>query len=295
MDYLKKIGVIGCGLMGQGIVKNLLKNKYQVWVFDINEEAMLKLERKGATPTKTATQLAKEIDCLILSLPSPILIEQLLMNKEDGLLNILPAGTIILDMSTNDVEITQRLYKEADAKQISFFDCPLSGGPAGAEAGTLTIIVGGNESDYHNILPVLQAVGENIQYVGPCGAGQTIKLCHNLVVAGVITLLSEALLTGEKAGIQKKTMAEIFQKGSAQTKVMDVFGSNIINNSFEKINFSLENMMKDIHLYRNLAENIQVPTVVSNNIHQIFKITSNKEKDSIDSTAVYKLLKTLGR
>lgn len=293
MDYLKKIGVIGCGLMGQGIVKNLLKNKYQVWVFDINEEAMLKLERKGATPTKTATQLAKEIDCLILSLPSPILIEQLLMNKEDGLLNILPAGTIILDMSTNDVEITRQLHKNAKEYGVEYFDCPLSGGPEGANNGTLTIMVGGSEQAFPKILPVLEAVGSNIEYVGESGAGQIVKLCNNMVVGGVISLLSEALITGEKAGVSKEKVASILQKGSGQTRVMDVFGSNMLKDTFNDVIFSLANMMKDLNLYRNLAESIQVPTVSSQSVHQLFQIASYNGKESQDSTAVYEVVEQL--
>ncbi|MGM8364010.1 NAD(P)-dependent oxidoreductase [Virgibacillus sp. W0181] len=290
---MKKIGVIGCGLMGQGIVKNLLKNGYIVSIHDINKEAVGKLVEKGAVRSENVKKLAEEVDCLILSLPSPALIQKLLLEEDDGALQAMRPETSIIDMSTNDVQLTRHLHEKAQERKIEYFDCPLSGGPAGAEAGTLTIMVGGNEKAFASIQDVLKAVGENIDYVGPSGAGQTVKLCNNMVVAGVITLLSEAMLTGEKAGISKEKIAAILQKGSAQTKVMDVFGPNILQETFEDVKFSLANMTKDLQLYKNLAEQNQIPTFSSQNTNQLFNIANNKGSGSKDSTAVHEIIEAL--
>ncbi len=221
---LRNIGVAGCGLMGSGIVKNLIKKGYSVFVYDINETAVQKLADIGATVKADIRTMAIEVDLLILSLPSPTLIETLMIDSEQGAFSVLKKGTSILDMSTNDVNLTRRLSDIAKLYELDYFDCPLSGGPEGANEGTLTIMVGGSKDKYPKVLPVLETVGEKIEYVGPSGAGQVVKLCNNMIVGGIISLLSEAFLTGERAGVSKQKLASIIQKGSGQTKVMEVFG-----------------------------------------------------------------------
>ncbi|RDU37067.1 NAD(P)-dependent oxidoreductase [Neobacillus piezotolerans] len=290
---MAKVGVIGCGLMGKGIAKNLLKHHYQVLVYDINPDAVKELTSLGAISCTSPDEMASEVDYLILSLASPEVIRDTLLHDQKGVLFKMKKGSFILDMSTNDVKLTSELHRIAAGMGVLFFDCPLSGGPEGAANGTLTIMVGGNEEDYPGILPVLQSVGRHIEYVGKSGAGQTVKLCHNMVVAGVIALLSEAFLTGERSGVTKEKLAGILQKGSGQTRAMDVFGVNILGESFNQVKFSLANMAKDIHLYRQLAEDSNIPTFVSDMTHQLFHLGRNKGKGQEDSSAVYSVLKEM--
>lgn len=290
---MKNIGVVGCGLMGFGIASTLLKNDYNVHVYDISDDPVQKLVKKGAIRAENVKKLAQDVEIMILSLPSPSLIKQLLTDKEQGAFSVMKNGTHILDMSTNDVEMTRQLNKSAKELGIEYFDCPLSGGPEGANNGTLTIMVGGSEQAFPKVLPVLETVGSNIEYVGESGAGQIVKLCNNVVVGGIISLLSEALITGEKAGVPKEKIASILQKGSGQTRVMDVFGPNMIQDTFNDVKFSLANMMKDMNLYRNLAEIVQIPTVSSQSAHQLFQIASYNGKGHQDSTAVYEVVKQL--
>ncbi|QCR33527.1 NAD(P)-dependent oxidoreductase [Lysinibacillus sp. SGAir0095] len=284
------VGVIGCGLMGSGIAKNLLKNNYDVFVYDINEDAVRNLVNHGAVAASKPEELASQVDYLILSLTSPELVKEIVLNEDRGVLYRMNQGKFILDMSTNDVNLTRQIHEMAQARGVEFYDCPLSGGPDGANNGTLTIMIGGNEEKLDEILPVLKAIGKHIEYLGESGAGQTVKLCHNMVVAGVISLVSEAFLTGEKAGVSKEKLASILQKGSGQTRAMDVFGVNILDQSFGNVKFSLANMTKDIHLYRNLAEDHQVSTLVSEMTHQLFTLGRNKGKGNLDSSAVYEVL-----
>ncbi|MEI3606241.1 NAD(P)-dependent oxidoreductase [Pseudogracilibacillus sp. SE30717A] len=291
---MKNIGVVGCGLMGFGIASTLLKKNYHVSVFDINDEAVNNLVKIGAKRAESVRTLAKDVEVMILSLPSPSLINHLMTDKEQGAFHVMKKGSFILDMSTNDVEMTRKLNESAKTYGIEYFDCPLSGGPDGANEGTLTIMVGGNEKAFHNVLPVLEAVGSNITYIGESGAGQIVKLCHNMVVGGIISLLSETLEVGEKAGVPKEKIASVFQKGSAQTKVMDVFGSNIVADTCENVKFSLGNMMKDMNLYRNLAESQKVPAISSQSAYQLFQIASYNGKRQKDSSAVYEIVKALG-
>ncbi|PYF05620.1 NAD(P)-dependent oxidoreductase [Ureibacillus chungkukjangi] len=285
-----KVGVIGCGLMGSGIAKNLLKNNYEVMVYDINEDAVKNLVNQGAVVASKPEELASQVDYLILSLTSPELVKEIVIDEDRGVLYRMNQGKFILDMSTNDVNLTRQIHEMAQTRGVEFYDCPLSGGPDGANNGTLTIMIGGNEERFDEILPVLQVIGKHIEYLGESGAGQTVKLCHNMVVAGVISLLSEAFLTGEKAGVSKEKLASILQKGSGHTRAMDVFGVNILDQSFENVKFSLANMTKDIHLYRNLAEDHQTTTFVSDMTNQLFSLGRNKGKGNLDSSAVYEVL-----
>ncbi|MGN7299742.1 NAD(P)-dependent oxidoreductase [Ferdinandcohnia sp. SAFN-114] len=287
------VGIIGCGLMGSGIAKNLLKKQFKVHVFDINEAAVKSLVDHGAIASATPTDMASEIDFLIMSLTSPDIIKDTLLHEQNGVLFKMKKGSYILDMSTNDVQLTRKIHNTAEENGVQFYDCPLSGGPEGAANGTLTIMVGGSKDHFPTILPILKAVGKHIEYVGKSGAGQTVKLCHNMVVAGVITLLSEAFITGERAGVTKEKLAGILQKGSGQTRAMDVFGVNILDESFDNVKFSLANMTKDIHLYRQLAENSQISTFVSDITHQLFHLGKNKGKGQQDSSAVYTVLKEM--
>ncbi|HJF32299.1 MAG TPA: NAD(P)-dependent oxidoreductase [Sporosarcina psychrophila] len=287
---MKRIGVVGCGLMGYGIATNLVRNEYEVTVYDTNPEAVARVVNEGADAAKTIQELAKWSEVLILSLPSTTLVEHVLLHMEEGVLDNLNRGSVVLDMSTNDVARTRRLAETARKSGVEYFDCPVSGGPDGARSGTLTIMVGGSKEKFPEISSVLQTMGKYIEYIGESGAGQIVKLCNNMVVGGIISLLGEALLTGEKAGISKEKLAELFQKGSGQTKVMDVFGPNIIHGTFDDVKFSLANMLKDLHLYRNLAEDEGVPTSISAEALQLFTVASYLGADQRDSTAVAELL-----
>lgn len=287
---MKTIGVVGCGLMGYGIATNLIRNGYEVKVYDTNPEAVARVVKEGAVTAKTIQELAKWSDIMILSLPSTTLVEQVLLRVKDGALVNLNSGSVVLDLSTNDVARTRRLAEAARKSGVEYFDCPVSGGPDGARLGTLTIMVGGSKEKFPEISSVLQVMGDYIEYMGESGAGQIVKLCNNMVVGGIISLLGEALLTGEKAGISKEKLAELFQKGSGQTKVMDVFGPNIIHGTFDDVKFSLANMLKDLHLYRNLAEDEGVPTSISAAALQLFTVSSYNGDGQRDSTAVAELL-----
>nr|WP_285853105.1 NAD(P)-dependent oxidoreductase [Sporosarcina luteola] len=289
-NLMKKIGVIGCGLMGYGIATNLLRKGYEVTVYDTNPEAVARVVENGGIRAFTVTELAKSSDVVILSLPTTDLVESVLLDEREGALHAMKPGSAVLDMSTNDVVKTREIEKSASSVGISYFDCPVSGGPDGASSGTLTIMVGGSEKEFQRVSSVLHAMGEHVEYLGPSGAGQIVKLCNNMVVGGIISLLGEALLTGERAGISKEKLGELFQKGSAQTKVMDVFGPSIIHGTYDDVTFSLANMLKDLSLYRNLATEVGVPPTISGAPHELFTRVNATGAGRRDSTAVAEFL-----
>lgn len=287
---MQKIGIVGCGLMGHGIATNLVHKGYKVTVYDTNPEAVERVKKEGANSAPSVPELAKSSDVLVLSLPSTDLVEKVLVDGKEGALQHLKFGSAVLDMSTNDVARTRRLEEAAGVVGVEYFDCPVSGGPDGASSGSLTIMVGGSEEKFSQVSSVLQSMGGHVEYMGPSGSGQIVKLCNNMVVGGIISLLGEALLTGERAGLSKEKLAELFQKGSGQTKVMDVFGPTMIHETFEEVTFSLGNMVKDLSLYRNLANAKGIPTAISDAAYQLFTRASAEGEDRRDSTAVVNLL-----
>ncbi|WP_408007950.1 NAD(P)-dependent oxidoreductase [Pseudalkalibacillus sp. A8] len=286
------VGVIGCGAMGRGMIKNLILDGHQVLVFDVNPEAVASVEKLGAIPMSSVQAVAEESTYLLLSLPTTILVEDAIIGEE-GALKVMKEGSFILDMSTTDVNSTRKIHERAYQKGVSFFDCPVSGGPEGAENGILTVMVGGDQGEFHQVEPVLQAIGKEVKYIGKIGSGQVVKLCHNIVVSGLIVLLSEAFLTGVKAGVPASKIAEVMQEGSAQNRVLSVFGPNLIDGTHENVKFLLSHMLKDIHLYMELASDGQIPTFLGSTINQLYEIADHKGKGQLDSSAVSQVLEEL--
>lgn len=282
---MKKIGVIGCGLMGEGMIRNLLKQDYEVFIFDIKEEITLPLVEAGAKKVENILSLAKEVSVIIVSLPSPEVIYEVLVEE---LFPALQPGSYVLDMSTNDVSTTREIEKKGKEKSINFFDCPVSGGPAGADTGTLTIMVGGAKEKYLDILPTLKNIGDKVEYVGKSGAGQIVKLCNNMMVGGIISLASEVLKTGEGLGVSKKQITNLMQQGSAQTKVMEVFGPSILEENFKDVKFSLTNMMKDINLYQKMSNEIGVNPKISNPVETLYRSAMQAGNETQDATVIFK-------
>lgn len=282
---MKKIGVIGCGLMGEGMIRNLLKQDYEVFIFDIKEEITLPLVEAGAKKVENILSLAKEVSVIIVSLPSPEVIYEVLVEE---LFPALQPDSYVLDMSTNDVSITREIEKKGKEKSINFFDCPVSGGPAGANTGTLTIMVGGAKEKYLDILPTLKNIGDKVEYVGKSGAGQIVKLCNNMMVGGIISLASEVLKTGEGLGVSKKQITNLMQQGSAQTKVMEVFGPSILEENFKDVKFSLTNMMKDINLYQKMSNEIGVNPKISNPVETLYRSAMQAGNETKDATVIFK-------
>src|SRR5699024_2623179 len=163
------------------------------------------------------------------------------------------------------------IYKKAEAVGINYLDCPVSGGPTGAEAGTLTILVGGNQEIFPQAESILKNVGEKIVYVGDPGTGQVVKLCNNMIVAGITALVSETMITANEYGVSNQLLADIIQQSSGQNKVLDVFGENLINENFDNILFFLQHMTKDLELYMNMSKESKTTQYVAPTVSKLYR------------------------
>ncbi|HIV82174.1 MAG TPA: NAD(P)-dependent oxidoreductase [Candidatus Salinicoccus merdavium] len=281
------IGLIGCGAMGQGIARNLLKAGHNVLIHDDMSKSRELLEGEGAEFVEIKT-ISANVDHLFLSLPSTQILENALLG--DDVLSSLPKGAMIFDLGTTDVETTRMIHEKAEETGVYYLDCPVSGGPAGAESGTLTILVGGSDDIFPEARAILENVGEKIVHVGGSGTGQAVKLCNNMIVAGITALLSETMVTANNYGVSNKQLANIIQQSSGQNKVLDVFGENLINEKFDNILFFLGHMSKDLELYMNLSKESKTPQFVSSIVSQLYRTALKQGKGTLDSTAVYSVI-----
>ena len=282
------IGMIGCGAMGQGMVRNLLHAGHDVYIHDDMSKSRELLKSEGAEFVDIRT-LTENVEHVLLSLPTTHILKDMLLG-EFTLLGNLPKGSMIFDLGTTDVHTTKMIHKEAQTAGIHYFDCPVSGGPAGADDGTLTILVGGNEDQFPLAKSILQNIGEKIIYVGTAGTGQVVKLCNNMIVAGLTTLLSETMVIANEYSVSSKVLADLIQQSSGQNKVLDVFGPNLIDENFDNTLFLLGHMAKDIDLYMNLSKETKRPQYVSSIVNQLYRTALAQGKGGLDSTAVYSVL-----
>ncbi|MEW6662390.1 MAG: NAD(P)-dependent oxidoreductase [Bacillota bacterium] len=288
---IKKVGFFGCGAMGKGMIKNLLKAGYEIIAYDVSEDAVKQAVESGATAGMDPAVIASNVDAVISSLPSPVIVKELMLGDNGIIANL--KSNFILDMSTIDPGTVKEIYSVAKEKGIGFLDCPVSGGPGGADAGTLAIMVGGDERVYEEAKPLLNAMGRNIFYIGESGTAQVVKLCHNMIVAANALALGEAFLTGSKAGLQPRVMAEVISKSVGRSGVLEVFGPKILNGDYENPVFMLKHMYKDMDLFIKFAAAVNMPTFLGGLVHAFYRSAMLQDKGNHDHTVVCKVLEQL--
>jgi len=207
-----KLGFIGLGKMGRPMTLNLLKAGHEVTVHNRSRAVVDELAGQGAKPATSPAGMAAAADVVMTCLPTPATVEEV-YNGADGLLPAARSGQLFIDFSTVAVALSRSLAQGAAAKGAAFLDAPVSGGPAGAQGGTLTIMVGGEKAAFDQALPVFQTLGKNIHHLGPSGAGTVIKLVNQLLVCINMAGVVEGLMLGAKAGADPQV-------------VMDVIGSS---------------------------------------------------------------------
>ncbi|MGI9315857.1 MAG: NAD(P)-dependent oxidoreductase, partial [bacterium] len=172
-----KIGFIGLGVMGNPMAQNLARcDQHELQVYDVAPEKAGTVMELGAIMVESVSQAVIGADLVMTSLPGPRQIEQVAFNQ--GLISSLSAGSAWIDLSTNNLQVCQRIVETATSNEIDFLDAPVSGGDEGARSGTLTILVGGNKNVFEHYLPILQVIGENVCHLGPHGAGYSAKIAQ---------------------------------------------------------------------------------------------------------------------
>ena len=257
MMAAETIGFIGLGTMGIEMTRNLLKAGYLVRAFDVVPGALQAAQDAGARACASVAEAADGAALVVTMLPDTPDVQAVLVG-EGGLRAHPPAGRLIVDMSTISPQAVRAMAATLAADGIDLLDAPVSGGPQGAKTATLTIMVGGDGAAFARARPVLAAMGSTINHVGASGAGQTVKLCNQLMVGINLQAVCEALALGRASGVDLAQMREVLLGGSAASWMLDRLGPAMIEGD-TAAGFRIDLMLKDLRLVGELAQALAVP------------------------------------
>jgi 2-hydroxy-3-oxopropionate reductase len=264
----RKIGFIGLGIMGKPMSLNLIKEGFSLTVNDLNQAAVNSLVEAGAVFAATPKEVAENSDIIITMLPASKHVQQVVLG-ENGILEGARKGSVIIDMSSITPNVTRAIADEAAKKGVEMLDAPVSGGEPKAIDGTLAIMVGGKESVFESVKPVLQGMGKDVTLVGDNGCGVTAKLANQIIVNLNIAAMSEALVLAAKAGIDVEKMYQAIRSGLAGSAVLDAKVPMILDRNFVA-GGSIAINLKDITNVMETAHEIGVPLPLSSQLLEIF-------------------------
>jgi 3-hydroxyisobutyrate dehydrogenase len=280
-----KVGFIGLGTMGASMAANLQRAGHSLVVNDLREEAASPHLAAGAGWADTPRLVAASVEVVLTSLPGPPEVEQVALG-EDGLLAGMRPGTAFIDLSTNSPSLLRALHARFGQRQIDVLDAPVSGGPAGARSGKLAVWVGGDEAVFRRYKPLLDAVGDQVMYVGPIGAGLVTKLVHNCAGYAIQAVLAEVFTLGVKAGVEPLALWQAVRQGAlGRRRTFDRLTEQFLPGTFEPPAFALRLAHKDMLLATDLARELRVPMRLADLALEELTEALNRGWDGRDSRA----------
>jgi 3-hydroxyisobutyrate dehydrogenase len=289
---METVAFVGVGTMGAHMSRRLLEAGHPVRAFDPSPTALARAVALGAHGAESPRDAATSADFAVLSLPSPAIVEEVVAGP-DGLLAALEPGAVIVDMSTIDPETTRHLHARAAERGSSFLDAPVSGGVAGAEAGRLTIMVGGDEEALERCRHLLAHLGTTVVRVGPSGSGQVVKLCNNMMVAIVVAGLAETIVTGRKAGVDASVLAGIIRTSAGGSWILENHMPLTTFMDDYSPRFSLDLLYKDVSLFGELADGLGVPVPLSAGCEEVLEKARSRGLGALDQTIVVRMYEEL--
>lgn len=290
---MANIGFIGLGNMGGPMAQNLVKAGHSVSVFDLSQAAMKSVADVGAQISETALQAAANRDFVITMLPAGKHVEGLYL--DNNFLESLSAGTRIVDCSTIDAETAKRVAAGLASQGFSFIDAPVSGGVAGAAAGTLTFIVGGAKADFDMASPILQNMGKNVFHAGDVGAGQVAKICNNMLLSVLMAGTSEALQMGIDNGLDPKVLSDIMLQSSGRNWTLELYNpcpgviDSVPSSNDYRGGFMVDLMLKDLGLAMDTAHASKSAAPMGSLAQSLYRIHAQNGKGTSDFSSIFEL------
>ena len=279
-----KVGFIGLGNMGKPLAERLLRNN-ELFVHDLDQENVDYFTKKGAIACSTPSELALNTSRIFLCLPTSAIVEKVICG-ENGLLYSVAKDSFIIDMTTGEPEITRRIANILEEKEINFIDAPVSGGPRGAHQGNIAIMVGGTESQFVTIKPIMDDISSNIFYAGKIGSGHSIKAGNNLLnlICRMATFEVISLLV--KDGVDPKRAVEIIQKSSGRNYATEItLPDNILSGKMIQ-GFSTGLMKKDAGIATKIANLNEVEIPLGKLSQELLKKTIDEYGEDADMSNV---------
>lgn len=284
----QKIGFIGLGRMGGPMAGRLIEAGYDLTVLDVSEEAMKRLEAKGASRATSPRAMADTVDIVLTSLPTPQIVQETALGEEG--VNAGNRATILLDVSTTGPSTAKAIAAGLAETGKQWVDCPVSGGIKGATEGTLALMVSCPNATYETVAPIVANFGKAFHVGEDPGLGQVVKLANNMLAAAAIFLTSEAMAMGVKAGIDPRVMLDIINLSTGRNSAsQDKFPKAVLPGTFD-FGFSTALSYKDVRLCIDESETLGVPMVGGSLVRQILAITNSKYGPDSDFTCMAKLV-----
>ena len=273
------------------MAKNLLKAGHSLVVHNRSRAAVDDLVSAGAKAAGSPREVASQCDLLITMLPNSPDVELVALGK-DGIIEGARTGLILVDMSTISPIVSQKVGKALAPKGVRMLDAPVSGGEQGAINAALSIMVGGDNAVFDHVLPVFQAMGKTITYLGPLGFGGFTKLANQIIVAVNLTALGEALTLAKKAGLDRELTLKALAGGLAGSKCLEQKTPNYVGNSY-KPGFKIDLHYKDLGLIMESARELGVPLPATAVVQELFNALRVKGRGQLDHSAVITVLEDL--
>lgn len=291
---MTKIAFIGLGHMGHPMTKSLLKAGLDVTVFDLSQAAIQSLTAHGATPADTQVEAVQNADVIITMLQSSQQVKDVCLGA-NGIFAHAKPNVLYIDSSSIDITTTRQLHKAAEIAEIAMLDAPVSGGVAGAAAGTLTFMVGGTEENFKRGMSIFEKMGKKIVHAGHAGNGQAAKICNNLILGISMIGVSEAFILGQKLGLDPKNLFEISSNASGQcwsmTSYCPVPGlvEKAPSNNDYKPGFAANMMLKDLHLGQHAAESVSAAIPLGAVAAELYTLFVNQGHGEMDFSGIIKI------
>jgi len=295
MSTSERIAFIGLGNMGGPMAVNLHKAGYTVSAFDLSADALAKVREQGVTAASSAKAAVEGAQIIISMLPASRHVEDLYLG-EGGLLGLLSKGTLIIDCSTIAPASAQKVAAAAKERGVSMIDAPVSGGVAGASAGTLTFIVGGEGEALERARPLLQAMGKNIFHMGAAGAGQVAKLCNNMALGVIMAVTGEALALGVAHGLDPKALSQMMAVSTSRSWATEVCNPwpGVLENAPSSRGyaggFGNDLMLKDMGLAVEAAMGVGATIPLGEVARNLYAMNKQAGRGGLDFSSVVKLL-----
>jgi 2-hydroxy-3-oxopropionate reductase len=290
---MARIGYIGLGLMGSGIARNLMKAGHTLIVHNRSRAIVDQFAQEGAIPATSPREVAAQSEFVFTNLPDTPDVEQVVLGP-DGVIEGAHEGLIAIDNSTIKPEAARRIADELAKVGVLSLDAPVSGGDIGARAGTLAIMVGGPKEAFDRALPIFEAMGKTITWVGESGAGQIAKAANQVIVAGTMVAMAEALVLAQKCGVDPARVVQAISKGAAQCWALDTKPPKIFSRNLGP-GFKAYMQAKDLKIVVDTGRTFHVPLPLTAVAHQLYEAMVSMGNGDLDNSAVITVLEALAQ
>ncbi|MCO6449176.1 MAG: NAD(P)-dependent oxidoreductase [Caldilineales bacterium] len=265
----ERIGFIGLGIMGQGMARNLLKAGYELTVWNRSASRMNPIVAEGAGGGDSPADVAARSDIIVVCVSDTPDVEAVTLGP-NGVIEGARPGSLVIDCSTISPAATRTIADKLGEKGVHMLDAPISGGSEGAAKGTLSIMVGGDETDFQRALPVFEAMGKAITHVGGHGAGQTVKLMNQILVVGNALAMCEAFMFAQASGVDLQKALDAVKAGAAGSWMLSMRGPQILARDWRP-GFTIDLQQKDLRLVLEAADDVGAPIPAASLVFQLYR------------------------